>query len=268
MYNPGRKAALPAVLLVGLFVILLAAMLNQGATLARQPVPTAVHVGLAAAYLITALLVTGAEIARALIVLPAMLATQALVALGMGEVYAAMSGGGLDLAAGFVYALAGYLPGLLLQSAVGFLMAPVAAAWWGGAEAEVRRKRLPRVSPIRDAESLQELLNSICEWPEVAGVAVCEGAQAWGAGIWRRDPQAACQRAGLMLACTGKASELLILGEAALGVYVRKDRIVAVSLSDTSQRHIAQAIGRSLCRIGDIARFSGPGNAASGTADD
>jgi len=268
MCDPGRKAALPAVLLTGLFAVLLAVMLNQGGVLARQPVPTAVHVGLAAAYLITALLTTGAEIVRGVVVFVAMLATQAVMALFTGLAYAAAPGGALDAPAAFVYALTGYLPGLLLQSAVVFLMAPMAAAWWGGPEAEVRRKRMPRVPHIRDAESFQDFLDRACEWPEVAGVAICEGEQAWGAGIWRSDPAAACERARSVLARTGKASHLFILGDAALGVYTRKDRIVAVSLGDASHRHIAQLLGLNLCRAGDLAQLLGPGNTASDAPDD
>ena len=211
-YAPARRAALPAVLLTGLFVALLVVMLQSREPI---PVPLAVHVGLAAAYIIMALLTTGAHPVRTVAVLLTMLATQAAMALLIALVYVATAVGGADMAlpAAWIYSLTGDLTGLLLQAAVVFLMAPVAGAWWGVQSQQQTLQSMSGLAPIQDGPSFQQALDALCKQSPVAGVAVCRGRKSLGAGIWRADPKAACERAGAILEPTEKGRLFIAHGQ-------------------------------------------------------
>jgi len=266
MYSPARRAALPAVLLTALCVILLAVMLNAGSGFTRQTIPPALYVALGVGYVVIALLAAGAQLARAALVLLAMLATQAVMALFTGLAYASASGGAFNASTAFLYALSGYLPGLLLQSAVVFLMAPVAATWWGGTEADERRWRISRLPDLRGALNLHEALDKACRAPEVAGVALCDAGRTWGGGIWQRDPQAACLRVRSLMLDTSKASALFVLGGSAIFVASHRERIIAVSLTDASHDYIGERVAASLHRM--AARFIEPPTEPEREADD
>ncbi|NLJ35912.1 MAG: hypothetical protein GX358_06760 [candidate division WS1 bacterium] len=244
-YAPARRAALPAVLLTGLFVALLVVMLQS-----REPilVPLAVHVGLATAYIIMALLTTGAHPVRTVAVLLTMLATQAAMALLIALVYVATAVGGADMAlpAAWIYSLTGDLTGLLLQAAVVFLMAPVAGAWWGVQSQQQTLQSMSGLAPIQDGPSFQQALDALCKQSPVAGVAVCRGRKSLGAGIWRADPKAACERAGAILEPTEKRRLFIPLGQAGLWVDSHQDRVIAIILDDPTTEKQARALGARL----------------------
>lgn len=245
----GRRSALAATLLTALWVVLLAGILNSATGMARVPVPPAVYVGLALAYLLVACISTGAQLRRTAVVFAIMLVTQALMSLFAGLMYIAMAGNGVGAAAAWLYAIADYLPGLLLQAVVVFLMGPVVAAWWGGPQAEQQRHRIAQLPAFSTAGSVQDALDTICRSPDIAGVLLCDGEQTLGGGIWYRDPAAACDRVRLLTGGTDKDADLFILGEAAIAVSVRKERTVAVALPDADTGHLAPPVTQRLHRI-------------------
>lgn len=243
IYAPARKAALPAVLLTGLFVALLVVMMQSRGP---APVPVGLHVGLGAAYLIVALLVAGADPVHAAGVLLVMLATQAAMALLIALVYVAAEAPGMALSEAWIYSLTSHLPGLLLQAAVVFLMAPVAAAWLGGQQHEESLHLVRKLPAMHDGPSLQKALDMLCERPPVAGVAVCRGRKSLGAGVWSADPKAACQRGRLLVERAGKACSFFPLDQAGLWVDIRSDRDVVIIMDDPTTEHLARAIGARL----------------------
>ena len=245
----GRRSALAATLLTALWVVLLAGILNSATGMARVPVPAAVYIGLAVAYLLVACISTGVQLRRAAVVFGIMLITQGLMTLFAGLIYIAMAGNGVSVASAWVYALSDYLPGLLLQAVVVFLMGPVVAAWWGGPEAEEQRHRIAQLPAFSPASSVQDALETICRSPDIAGVLLCEGEQTLGGGIWRRDPDAACGRVRVLASATDKDADLFVLGDAAVAVSVRKDRLVAVALPDADTGYLASTVTRRLHRV-------------------
>jgi hypothetical protein len=177
-----------------------------------------------------------------------MLATQAAMALLIALVYVATAVGGADMAlpAAWIYSLTGDLTGLLLQAAVVFLMAPVAGAWWGVQSQQQTLQSMSGLAPIQDGPSFQQALDALCKQSPVAGVAVCRGRKSLGAGIWRADPKAACERAGAILEPTEKRRLFIPLGQAGLWVDSHQDRVIAIILDDPTTEKQARALGARL----------------------
>jgi len=245
----GRRCALAATLLTALWVVLLAGILNSSTGMARIPVPPAVHIGLAVAYLLVACISTGAQLLRAAVVFAAMLITQGFMTLSAGLIYIAMAGNAISTGEAWLYALSDYLPGLLLQAVVVFLSGPVIASWWGGQEAEARRRRIAQLPAVRSIEGIQDALDTICASPDIAGVVIRSGEQTLGGGIWYRDPEAACDRIRILAKATDKATDLFVLGGAAVAVSVRKERLVAVALADADISYLSAAVAHRLHRV-------------------
>ncbi|MFP3904708.1 MAG: hypothetical protein ACLFWB_10750 [Armatimonadota bacterium] len=221
-----------------------------------MPVEPAMLLGLAVAYLIVALLVTGADAGRTIVVLSVMVAVHAVVAVVMGLGYDVFSPQPRGFPASFTFAVTGYLPGLLLQAAVGFLVAPMAADWYGGTQMLKRREKLGQMPRLREFNSFQQALDALCEVPGVAGAVVGDEGEVYGGGIWRSDPQAARRRTWHLLTNTGQTRQFFDLGEAGVMGVARHGRLVGIIVSDADDAWLAEQAAN---RIFDAALyFVGP----------
>jgi len=246
MTTAGDRAALPAVALTGLFVVLLTVIVNPDPSHCVYPVPVAAMVGVLAAYIITAMMCTYPSLGRSVSVLAGMAMAHFAAALFTGMAYSALPGSTLSGMDGVFYALTDYLPGFMFQAAIGLLAGPVAAATWGGIEDETHRVRIGQLRSLRGVESPDDALDRMCEDPAIAGVALCAGHLCWGGGIWRGDPEAACERIRLLVRRSEKTSEVFDLGETRLAVDARQGHIVAVAINDPDMDYIGHAAARSV----------------------
>ncbi len=249
MISAGDRAALPAVVLTGLFVVLLTVIINPDPSQCVYAVPGEAMVGVAAAYIIMALMCTYPNLARAVSVLAAMVMVHFVTALFTGMAYSALPGSTVSGMDGMFYALTDYLPGFIFQAAIGLLAAPVAAATLGGIEDETERVRIGQLRSLRGVESPDDALDRMCEDPAISGVALCAGHLCWGGGIWRGDPQAACERIRLLVRRSEKTSEMFELGDTRLAVDARHGHIVAVAVNDPDMDYIGHAAAQSVHRF-------------------
>ncbi len=246
MTSRADRAALPAVVLTGLFAVLLNLAINPDPSHVVYPVPIEAMVGIAAAYIIIALMCTYPSLGRSAGVLAAMIAVHLLTALLAGLGYSALPGSGFSSIDGLLYSLTSYLPGFMLHAAIGLLAAPVAAATFGGVEDEARRLRVGQLRSLRGVESPDDALDRLCEDPAISGVALCAGHLSWGGGIWRRDPEAACHRIRLILRRSGNNSQTMELGDANLAIEARQGHVVAVAINDPELGYVGKAAARSV----------------------
>ncbi len=245
----GRKSALAAVLLTALFVVLFVATLMADDDLMRHQTPVAVYGVLALLYAVVAMAAVGFDARHAAMVFGGMLGVQAAMALLMGLLYAALSRGTVSASNGFVYALTSYLPGLLMQSGVVFLSAPVLSAHWHDAEAVERRAKLAKLSAAGKAADLQAAVEQMSEAEDIAGMAVRAGDSVVGSGIWQRDPNAACRRAETLMRSGDLTIELFATGETALWVEHGDDMTIAVSLKTSESEYIARKAAAMVRRM-------------------
>ncbi|MFO7947670.1 MAG: hypothetical protein R6V19_12750 [Armatimonadota bacterium] len=238
MQSQGRRAALPALCIAAVAAALFAAVIRPGG--ASMPVQPAMLLGLAVAYLIVALLVTRADAGGTIVVLSVMVGVHGVLAVVMGLAYDVFSPQPRGFPASFIFAVTGYLPGLLLQAAVGFLIAPMAADWYRGTEMLQRREKLGQMPRLREFDSFQQALDALCEVPEVAGAVVGDEGEVYGGGIWRSDPQSARHRTWHLLTNTGQTRQFFDLGDAGIMGVARHGRLVGVMVSDTNDAWLAE----------------------------
>jgi hypothetical protein len=86
----------------------------------------------------------------------------------------------------------------------------------------------------------------MCEDPDVAGVVLCAGHLCWGGGIWARDPESACRRAGLLARRSENASSAFSLGDTRLTIDSRHGRLVAVAISSPSLDYLGHAVAHNV----------------------
>lgn len=238
MHSSSRRAALPAVIIAAIGAALIASIIRpEGAIMQVPPVVVA---GLGIAYLIVAMLITGADAGRTIVVVSVMVGAHLVVALVMGLCYDIFEPQPRGFPDSLQFALFGYLPGTLLQAAVVFMVAPVAAAWYGGEEMERRRCMRAQMPTLRSFETFETALDALCDTDEIAGAVVGDEDEAYAGGIWRADPKAARRRAWGLLTGATQTRQFFDLGDAGLLAASRHGRVVAVMVTDRSDAWLAE----------------------------
>lgn len=243
---PAHKSAFAAVVMTALFVALLVATLMADGNLVRYETPAPVYGVLLLLYATVALASTGLRPGPAALVFAGMLGVQAAMALLMSLLYSALSHGASD---GFVYALSGYMPGLLMQSGVVFLSGPALAAQWSDVKAENRRAKLKEIAAAGASADMQSALYQFCTVEEIAGMLVETGDNIIGNGIWQRDPTAAYRRVAMLANSSGASAALFETGETAIWVEQGDNLTIALSLTSGESEYLAEKAAAIVRRL-------------------